>query len=43
MAAPLAVVAGVPAGTIAAAAAAGSEPTGVVDDSLPLAVIFGLC
>lgn len=35
MAAPLAVV--------AVAAAAGSEPTGVVDDSLPLVVGFGLC
>jgi len=43
MAAPLAVVAGVPAGTVAAAAAVGKGPAGSVDDSLPLAVGFGLC
>jgi len=50
MAAPLAVVAGVPAGTVAAVAAgmpagiaAGPGHTGVADDSLPLAELFGLC
>ena len=51
MAAPLAVVAGVPAGTVsgvpagtvAAVAAAGWGPAGLVDDFLPLSELFGLC